>query len=203
MYRKFFKRILDILFSVIAIVVTLVPMLFIAIAVKLDSKGPALFIAPRMGKGEKPFKFYKFRTMRTDAPKDCATILLDDNYLTRIGAFLRRTNLDEWPQLFCILKGDMSFVGPRPVVLSETGLIEARSKLGAYSVKPGLTGWAQINGKYGLEKDYLLKAKFDAEYVNKISFLFDLRCLFGTIAYVFSNKDDTALKKNDKEKKKK
>ena len=118
MYRYFLKRVFDIVLSLVGLIVALIPMLFIAIAIKIDSKGPAVFKTYRVGKNKKPFKFYKFRSMRIDAPEDCAPRLLDTDYVTKVGRFLRRTSLDELPQLWCILKGDMSIVGPRPAGLS-------------------------------------------------------------------------------------
>lgn len=200
MYKHFLKRVLDILFSLIGIVLLALPMFVIAIIIKCDSKGPVIFKTERVGKDKKPFKFYKFRTMYTYAPKDCAPRLLDGNYHTCAGGFLRKTSLDELPQLWCILKGDMSFVGPRPAGLSETDLIEARDKYNANSVKPGLTGWAQINGRDELARDIEKKALFDGEYVKKLSFFFDLRCLFGTFGCLL--KGDGGEKPDNSENKK-
>lgn len=189
MYKHFLKRVFDILFSLIGLIVCFIPMCIIAIVIKCDSKGPVVFKTKRVGKDKKPFKFYKFRTMRVDAPKDCAPRLLNGNYITRVGGFLRKTSLDELPQLLCILKGDMSFVGPRPSGFSELDLIEARDKYDVHSVKPGLTGWAQINGRDVLAANIQKKAVFDGEYVQKQSFLFDLKCLLGTVRCVFLRKD--------------
>jgi len=202
MYKHFLKRVIDLFLSFIGIIITAIPMLVIAIIVKIDSKGPAVFKIERVGKDKKPFKFYKFRTMRTDAPKDCAPRLLNEDYHTRVGKFLRRSSLDELPQLFCILKGDMSIVGPRPAGFSEEDLITARDKHNVHSVKPGLTGWAQINGRSELAKDVEKKAEFDGEYVKKMGFFFDMRCFFGTIVPVLRGDgvDDRKSKKIKKTK---
>lgn len=186
MYRFFFKRLLDILFSLFGIVVFAIPMLIIAIVVKIDSKGPAIFKTERVGKKCKSFKFYKFRSMRTDAPKDCAPRLLkSEDYITKVGAFLRKTSLDELPQLFCILKGDMSIIGPRPAGWSEEDLIEARNRYGANDVTPGLTGLAQISGRDVLASHVEEKARIDGEYARKITFGKDFKIFFKTIGKVF------------------
>ncbi|MBQ8685362.1 MAG: sugar transferase [Clostridia bacterium] len=185
MYRRFFKRLFDILFSLLALIVLALPMLIIAIAVKCTSKGPAIFKVERVGKNGKPFKFYKFRSMRTNAPKDCAPRYLhSEDYITKVGAFLRKTSLDELPQLWCILKGDMSLIGPRPCGFSEVDLIEARKKYGAYAVRPGLTGLAQVNGRDVLACNVEKKAQFDGEYAKKITFWKDLKIIFQTIGVV-------------------
>ncbi len=178
------KRIFDVLFSVFCIVLFAIPMLAIAIAIKADSKGPVVFKSKRMGKNLKPFYCYKFRSMRIDAPKDCATRLLNsEEYLTRVGRFIRRTSLDELPQFFCILFGTMSFVGPRPVVLTETELIEERRIRGAYNVLPGLTGLAQINGRDTLGDHS--KAEYDGVYAEKITLWGDIKIIFITVIKVF------------------
>ncbi len=200
MYRKFFKRALDILFSFLGIVVLLIPMLLIMLAVKCDSKGPAIFKTERVGKNGKPFKFYKFRSMRTDAPKDLATRLMKgDEYVTKVGKFLRKTSLDELPQLFCILKGDMSIIGPRPVVATETELLEYRAQTGALTVRPGLTGLAQVRGRDNLT-DMKLKAEIDGEYAKKITFGKDFKIFFKTIGLVLKGTDvvegDNVLKQD-------
>lgn len=185
MYRHFFKRLFDIALSLCGIIVFAVPMLIIAVAIKCDSKGPAVFKSERVGKDCKLFKFYKFRSMRTDAPKDLATRLIDGReYITRVGAFLRKTSLDELPQLFCILRGTMSVVGPRPTVPSEQDLIAARDKYGANGVKPGLTGLAQVNGRDILAQNVEKKAFYDGEYAKKITFIGDLKIFFKTIFQV-------------------
>lgn len=186
MYSKFFKRLIDIVLSLLGIIILFIPMLIIAIVVKCDSKGPAIFKTERVGKNKKPFKFYKFRSMRTDAPKDCAPRLLhSEDYITKVGAFLRKTSLDELPQMFCILKGDMSIIGPRPAGISEEDLVSERDKYGANDVTPGLTGLAQINGRDVLASDIEKKAWYDGEYAKKITFWGDLKIFFKTIAKVF------------------
>ena len=186
MYRKFFKRLIDIVLSLLGIIILAIPMLIIAIVVKCDSKGPAIFKTERVGKNKKPFKFYKFRSMRTDAPKDCAPRLLhSEDYITKVGAFLRKTSLDELPQMFCILKGDMSIIGPRPAGISEEDLVSERDKYGANDVTPGLTGLAQINGRDVLASDIEKKAWYDGEYAKKITFWGDFKIFFKTIAKVF------------------
>lgn len=187
MYRKFFKRALDILLSLIGIIVLSIPMLIIAIIIKCDSKGPAIFKTERIGKNNKTFKFYKFRSMSTAAPKDCAPRLLKDceSYITKVGKFIRKTSLDELPQLFCIFVGTMSIIGPRPSGKSELDLIEARGNTGADKIKPGLTGLAQINGRDILATDIQKKAEFDGEYAKRITFFKDAKIFFKTIAKVF------------------
>ncbi len=182
----FLKRFGDILLSFCALVVFAIPMLIIAIVVKCDSKGPAIFKTERVGKNCKRFKFYKFRSMRTDAPKDIAPRLLkSEDYITKVGAFLRKTSLDELPQLFCILKGDMSIIGPRPAGCSETDLIEEREKRGANAVTPGLTGLAQINGRDVLASDIVKKAEYDGKYAEHITVWGDIKIFFKTIGKVF------------------
>lgn len=185
MYRHFFKRLIDVVLSFIGIIVLALPMIIIAIIVKLDSKGPALFVTKRVGKNGKPFRFCKFRSMRTDAPKDCAPRLLHTDYTTKVGRFLRKTSLDELPQMFCIFVGTMSIIGPRPAGLSEADLIEARERYGANSVTPGLTGLAQINGRDVLAADVEKKAFYDGMYAQKITFIGDLKIFFKTIVKVF------------------
>ncbi|MBR2376135.1 MAG: sugar transferase [Clostridia bacterium] len=186
MYRYFFKRFLDISLSLFGIIVFALPMVVIAIVIKCNDKGPALFKTERVGKDCKPFKFYKFRSMKVSAPKDCAPRNLDsDEYITKVGAFLRKTSLDELPQMFCILKGDMSIIGPRPSGISETDLVAAREKYNANRIKPGLTGLAQINGRDVLARDVDKKAWYDGEYAKKITFVGDVKIFFKTIGKVF------------------
>ena len=155
--------------------------LLITIAIKLDSKGPALFRQKRIGKNKKLFILYKFRTMRIDAPKDTPTHLFSnpDSYITRIGNFLRKSSLDELPQLMNIVVGDISIIGPRPALWNQYDLIDERDKYGANSIKPGLTGWAQINGRD--ELPIPLKAKFDGEYIAQYGIKIDLICFIRTI----------------------
>ena len=196
MYKNFFKRFLDIVISFLGIVVLALPMLIIALAVVIDSKGPAIFKTERVGKDKKPFTFLKFRSMSTDAPKDCAPRHLDaDAYVTKVGAFLRKTSLDELPQLFCILKGDMSIIGPRPAGFSEEDLISARDEFNANSVLPGLTGLAQVRGRDVLASNPRKKAEVDGEYVENITFWGDVKIFFQTIAKVFSRADVVEGKK--------
>lgn len=178
------KRVLDVLFSLVGLIVLLPLFIFIIIAIKIDSKGPALFTQKRVGKGKTYFKMVKFRTMRLDAPKDEPTHLLKnpDQYITRMGKFLRMASLDELPQIWNILIGQMSIVGPRPALWNQYDLIAERDKYGANDLRPGLTGWAQINGRDELPIE--VKARLDGEYVQKMNFRFDLKCLFGTVLYV-------------------
>ena len=187
MYKKFFKRLIDIFLSFFGIVFLSLPMLIIAIAIKVDSKGPVFFKQKRVGIHKKYFNILKFRTMRTDTPHDAPTHELNDpkRWITKVGGFLRKTSLDELPQLFNIFGGSMSVIGPRPALWNQDDLIAERDKYGANDVKPGLTGWAQINGRDELEIP--LKAKLDGEYVEKMSFGFDCKCFFGTIKSVLKS----------------
>ena len=185
MYKIYLKRLIDVFGAVTGIALLALPMFFIAAAIKLDSKGPVFFKQKRVGKNKEHFNILKFRTMRIDAPKDCPTHMLNnaESCITRVGAILRKTSLDEIPQLFNILKGQMSFVGPRPALWNQYDLIEERDKYGANDFVPGLTGWAQINGRDELEIP--VKAKLDGEYVEKQSFLFDAKIFFSTFVKVF------------------
>ena len=178
------KRIIDIVLSGVGIIVLSPLLLVLRIAIKLDSPGPILFKQKRVGIHKKYFMIYKFRTMRTDTPKDMPTHMLSnpEQYITRTGKFLRKTSLDELPQIFNIFKGDMSIVGPRPALWNQYDLIAERDKYGANDVLPGLTGWAQINGRDELEIP--VKAKLDGEYIAKYGFSMDLRCFFGTFLSV-------------------
>ncbi len=187
MYKNFLKRVLDFFMSLLGIVVLSPIFLILAIIIKLTSPGPILFKQKRVGKNKSHFNILKFRTMRTDTPKDCPTHLLSnpDQYITKIGKFMRKTSLDELPQLFNILKGDMAIIGPRPALWNQYDLIEERDKYKANDIKPGLTGWAQINGRDELEID--VKAALDGEYIEKMSFLFDCKCFFGTITSVLKS----------------
>ena len=186
MYVHFFKRLIDIVLSLLGIVLLSPLLLLIALLIKLDSKGPVLFRQKRVGKNKKYFNILKFRTMKADAPHDTPTHLMKDPeaYHTRIGKLLRRTSLDELPQLFNILFGQMSIIGPRPALWNQDDLIAARDLYHANDVLPGLTGWAQINGRDELEIDE--KARLDGEYAARISFIFDCKCFFGTIYTVIS-----------------
>ena len=184
MYQNYCKRLLDILLSLGSILVLALPMLIIAVAVKLDSKGPVLFWQKRVAIHKGTYMMPKFRSMYTTAPANMPTHLLTspDQWITPVGKFLRKTSLDELPQLFSILKGDMSVVGPRPALWNQYDLIAERDKYGANDVRPGLTGWAQINGRDELPID--VKARFDGAYVENLSFAMDCRCFFGTIGKV-------------------
>ncbi len=178
---KFVKRTLDILVAVLALVLLGIPMLIVAVLIKMEDPGPAIFTQKRIGKGKSHFVLHKFRSMKMDTPHDVPTHLLKnpEQYILKVGGFIRRTSIDELPQLFNILKGDMSFVGPRPALWNQDDLVAERDRYGANDVLPGLTGWAQINGRDELEIP--VKARLDGEYVKKMSFLFDCRCLFGTV----------------------
>lgn len=184
----YFKRLMDILFSLAALIVLSPVMAVIALLVRLTSPGPAIFRQIRSGKALKEFEIYKFRTMYITAPGNIPTHQLSgaQSYITPVGAFLRRTSLDELPQLLNILKGDMSIVGPRPPLPTQYDLIKAREGLGANALRPGLTGWAQINGRDELPIE--VKAGYDGEYVRRMSFFFDLRCIIGTVTAVFGAK---------------
>lgn len=187
MYTHFFKRLIDIVLSFIGIIVLGIPMLIIAVVIKHEDPGPALFKQKRIGKNKKYFMLLKFRSMKMSTPHDVPTHQLEnpEQYLLKCGKTLRKLSLDELPQLFNILKGDMSIIGPRPALWNQDDLIAERDKYGANGVKPGLTGWAQINGRDELEIP--IKAKLDGEYVEKQSFLFDCRCFFGTIGKVLKS----------------
>ena len=178
------KRALDFILSLLALIVLSPVILIVALAVKLTSPGPVLFKQKRVGVGKSHFMIYKFRTMRTDAPKDAPTHLLQNaqSFITPVGKFLRASSLDELPQLLNILKGEMSIVGPRPALWNQYDLIAARDAVHANDVLPGLTGWAQINGRDELPID--VKARLDGEYVRRMGFLFDVRCIFGTVLSV-------------------
>lgn len=184
MYQKFFKRLIDIVLSFLGILVLAIPMVIFAIIVKLDSKGPVLFWQKRVGLHKKTFMMPKFRSMYTETPSDMPTHLLDDpsRWITPVGKVYRKLSIDELPQIFCILTGKMSIIGPRPALWNQDDLIAERDKYSANDVRPGLTGWAQINGRDELEIP--VKAKLDGEYVEKMSFLFDCKCFFGTILAV-------------------
>lgn len=180
MYKNYIKRLIDIVLSLAGVILASWLYLIIIIAIKIDDPGPVFFTQKRVGKGKTYFQLYKFRSMRMDTPHDCPTHLLSDpdQYITRVGRILRRTSLDEIPQLWNILIGQMSVIGPRPALWNQVDLIEERDKYGANDIRPGLSGWAQICGRDELEIED--KARLDGEYVQKMSFLFDCRCFFGT-----------------------
>ena len=184
----FLKRFFDIVLSLVAIIVFSWLLIIIAVAIVVEDKGNILFKQKRIGKNKKEFYIYKFRTMKVSTPKDVPTHLLDnpESYITKIGGFLRKTSLDELPQLFNILKGDMSIVGPRPALWNQFDLIALRDENGSNSVRPGLTGWAQVNGSDELPID--VKAGFDGEYIKKMSIIFDIKIILMTVVSVFTSK---------------
>ncbi|MCD4669529.1 MAG: sugar transferase [Actinomycetia bacterium] len=182
------KRILDFILSLISILMFWPFFLIIALLIKIDSKGPVFFKQKRIGKDKKEFYILKFRTMRTDTPKDMPTHMVKnpDLFITRIGRFLRKTSFDELPQVINILKGELSIIGPRPALWNQFDLIAERDKYRVNSIYPGLTGWAQINGRD--ELPIKIKARFDREYVEKRGFNFDLKIFLLTAASVLGRK---------------
>ena len=188
MYQRYCKRLLDFVLSLAACIVLAPVMLAIAVWIKLDSPGPVFFRQRRVGAHKTHFNILKFRTMRGDTPHDVPTHLLKnaDSYITKSGAFLRKTSLDELPQIYNILLGEMSIIGPRPALYNQYDLIEARDKAHANDVRPGLTGLAQVNGRDELPID--VKARYDGEYAANVTFLGDLKIFFGTFGYVFQRK---------------
>ena len=186
MYQTCIKRLLAIVLSLAGIICLGWLLVILSVAIKLDSPGPVLFRQKRVGQGKSHFYILKFRTMRIDTPKDMPTHLLasPQQYITRVGRFLRKTSLDELPQLFNILLGHMAVIGPRPALWNQFDLIGERDKYGANDIRPGLTGWAQINGRDELPID--VKARLDGEYVRRLSFGFDVKCFLGTIKAVIS-----------------
>ena len=187
MYRNCIKRCIDFILSLLGLIVLSPIFLILCIWIKLDSKGPILFKQKRVGKNKEYFNILKFRTMSIDTPSDMPTHMLSnpDQYISGAGKFLRRTSLDELPQIINILKGEMAIIGPRPALWNQEDLIAERDKYKANDIKPGLTGWAQINGRDELEID--VKAKLDGDYVKNMSFLFDCKCFFGTITSVLKH----------------
>ncbi len=193
MYKHFFKRLIDFVLALCGIVVLAIPMIIIAIVVKCDSKGPVFFMQKRVGLHKKTFMMPKFRSMYTETPAELPTHMLNDpaRWITKSGAVLRKTSLDELPQLFSILKGDMAVIGPRPALWNQDDLIAERDKYGANGIRPGLTGWAQINGRDELE--IADKAALDGEYAQCLAsggfkaFAMDCRCFLGTIASVLKH----------------
>ena len=186
-YKDGLKRGIDLLLSLAGINVLSPILLILSLAIKIDSKGPVIFKQKRVGKNKTHFYIYKFRTMKVDTPKETPTHLLSnpDFFITRVGKFLRKTSLDELPQLFNILKGDMAVIGPRPALWNQYDLIEERDKYHANDIRPGLTGLAQISGRDELEIEY--KARLDGQYTSNITPLMDLKCFFGTIISVFKS----------------
>lgn len=183
------KEIIDKILAFIGLVLLSPLFLILIVAIKLDSKGPIFFRQKRVGKDTTYFNILKFRTMRVDTPHDMPTHMLKnpEQYITRVGKFLRKTSLDELPQIINILKGEMAIVGPRPALWNQFDLIRERDNYGANNIKPGLTGWAQVNGRDTIKIED--KARYDGEYVKKMSFVFDIKCLFSTVAVVLRRKD--------------
>lgn len=190
-YKRFVKRLLDLILSLIAILILTPVWLILAIAIVIDDPGPVLFCQKRIAKDKNGqmqfFKIFKLRTMKMSTPHDIPTHQLENpqQYITRLGNFLRKTSLDELPQIFNIFLGQMSIVGPRPALWNQVDLYEERAKYGANALTPGLTGWAQINGRDELPIE--IKARLDGEYVEKQSFLFDCKCIFGTVSSVLKS----------------
>lgn len=184
MYQRVFKRLIDLVLSALGLILLSPLFLILAIAIKVDDPGPVFFRQKRVGIHKSYFEILKFRTMKMDTPHDMPTHLLEnpDQYITRVGRFLRKTSLDELPQIAQIFTGKMSIIGPRPALWNQYDLIAERDKYGANDVRPGLSGWAQINGRDELPIE--VKARYDGEYVESVSFLFDCKCFFGTIIKV-------------------
>jgi len=184
MYRGFFKRFFDIILSFLAIVLLSWLFFIISLAIVVDDPGPVFFTQKRVGKNKKLFKILKFRSVKMNTPHDTPTHMLKnpEQYITRVGKFLRKTSLDELPQIFNILVGQMSIIGPRPALWNQDDLVAERDKYGANDVRPGLSGWAQINGRDELEIQ--VKARLDGEYVEKMSFAMDWKCFWKTIISV-------------------
>lgn len=187
MYKRYIKRILDIVLSAVGMIFMLIPTLIISLIIKAEDPGPVFFTQKRVGLHKEYFKLYKFRSMKMSTPSEVPTHLLKapERYLLNCGRTMRRFSIDELPQLLNIFIGDMSVIGPRPALWNQDDLIAERDKYGANDVKPGLTGWAQINGRDELEIPE--KARLDGEYVEKESFLFDCRCFFGTVGKVLKS----------------
>lgn len=183
MYSHFIKRTIDIVLSFVGIVILAIPMMIISIIIKIDSPGPVFFRQKRVGLHKKYFNILKFRSMPVEVPKDMPTHLFEaEDMLSRWQKFMRKTSIDELPQMFNIFAGDMTIIGPRPALWNQDDLIAERDKYGANDIKPGLTGLAQISGRDELEID--IKARLDGEYAKKMSFWFDVKLFFGSIFYV-------------------
>ncbi|WP_322597276.1 sugar transferase [Enterococcus sp. HY326] len=184
MYKNGIKRAIDFALSLVGIIVLSPILVILCLAIKLDSKGPIIFTQKRVGKNKKCFNIYKFRTMKIDTPKEMPTHLLEnpDYFITKVGKFLRKTSLDELPQLFNIIKGDMAVIGPRPSLWNQYDLIKERDKYRANDIRPGLTGLAQISGRDELEIAH--KARIDGDYTDNLSLLLDAKCFFGTFKAV-------------------
>lgn len=196
------KRIIDFVLALMGLIILSPIFILLALIIKLDSKGPVFFKQKRVAKNKKHFYILKFRTMRTDTPKDMPTHMLQnpDTFITKVGKLLRKTSLDELPQIINILKGEMSIIGPRPCLLNQYDLIDERDKYGANDIYPGLTGWAQINGRDELPIE--VKARLDGEYVERMSFGFDVEIFFKTVFSVLRGegvKEGTSIDKNKNE----
>ena len=189
MYSGVFKRVFDLVLSLVGSLVLLPVFIIISTWIKLDSRGPVLFKQKRVGLGKGTFFLYKFRTMKIETPKDTPTHLLQNpaSYITGCGKFLRLTSLDELPQLYNIIKGEMSIVGPRPALWNQDDLVAERDRYGANDVRPGLTGWAQVNGRD--ELPIPVKAALDGEYVGKLSLWMDVKCVIRTVVCVLTRKN--------------
>ena len=189
MYERWIKRALDVVLSLCALAVLSPVMLIVALLIKLDSPGPVFFKQKRYGKNRSFFEIYKFRSMRTDTPRDVPTDALQgaNSFITPLGNVLRKTSLDELPQLWNILRGDMSLIGPRPALWNQDDLMALRDEYGASMIRPGLSGWAQVNGRDAIELEQ--KARYDGEYTGNVSFLFDLKCLWLTFVKVIRRED--------------
>ena len=197
MYKCFIKRLIDLFLSTIGIIILALPMLIVAIAIKIDDPGPVLFKQKRVGQKKNGqityFMIWKFRSMKMSTPHDTPTHLLEnpEQYITRVGKFIRKTSIDELPQIYQVFTGKLSAIGPRPALWSQDDLVAEREKYGANDVKPGITGWAQINGRDELEID--VKARFDGEYAAALNagkfkgFAMDVKCFFGTIVSVLKS----------------
>ena len=189
LYRTTIQRLRDIILSACGILLLSPLFLILMLAVYIDDPGPFFFRQKRVGIHQSTFYLWKFRSMKVSTPKDVPTHLLEnpEQYITRVGRFLRKTSLDELPQIFQIFTGSMSIVGPRPALWNQFDLIEERDRYGANDVRPGLTGWAQINGRD--ELSIAEKARYDGEYVARLSFAFDVKCFFGTFGKVLRQED--------------
>lgn len=187
--RRIVKRAADVILSALAMIVLLVPMALLALAIYIDDPGPVLFEQKRVGRGGKRFAFYKFRTMRTDTPKYLSTMELEqpERYITRFGRFLRRSSLDELPQLFNVLRGDMSLVGPRPLISDEYEVHQMRVRFGVYAIRPGITGLAQVNGRDRCSPGD--KVRWDVKYLENYGVWQDVKILFATLPKVFGAAD--------------
>ncbi len=198
MYQRFFKRPLDLFASTVCLVVLSPLLLLIAILIKRDSEGTVCFRQKRVGMGKKLFWIYKFRTMASNTPDNIPTNDFQDphKYITKLGHFLRKSSLDELPQLLNIVRGEMSFIGPRPALYNQYDLVEKRDLVGANDIRPGLSGWAQVNGRDELGEDLDQKARLDGYYTSHVTFLFDMKCLLWTFVKVFNHQGNVEGKQN-------